>query len=130
MLQTLKHRLKCSMCSNRLQVDKKLNLDVNSTSTSKYLMNLDRGGLTVPSSFSFNICALGYTIFQCILNEYEDLFIVKENRRDLLIQICLKELDSGDESEICPSCCTSTYSIYGNANSFTKMALDILTPCL
>jgi len=46
------------------------------------------------------------------LNKHEDLFIRKSYQRDIILNICLNDLDSGEESELCPSCSTTSTTVY------------------
>ena len=106
---SVSNRLKCKMCNNRLCLDKRLLIEENSIPT--YILNLDRGGLKIPSEYSLEICSLVFKIFQCILNKYEDLFIVQDNQRNILLNVCVRQLDDGN-TELCPQCGVSSTHVY------------------
>lgn len=106
---TVTNKLKCKMCNNRLCSDKKLLIEDNNIPT--YILNLDRGGLKIPSDYTLEICSLVFKIFQCILNECEDKFFMQDNQRNILLNICMHELDDGN-SELCPQCGVSSTHVY------------------
>lgn len=106
---SVSNRLKCIMCNNRLSSDKKLLLEEDNIPI--YILNLDRGGLRVPTLYCMEICSLVFRIFQCILNEFEDKFIKEKNQRNILLSICMRELDDG-YIELCPQCGVSSLHVY------------------
>lgn len=82
----------CKECMYKLCIDRPISVEA-SGDLHKYLDVLDRGGLTYPTRFTFNICSSTIRIFNILISEfYEKKFQSVNCQQHLLMKIAMEWL--------------------------------------
>ena len=81
-------KLNCSICKKILSPGKNIiNAEIDS-SLNEYFNNLNRGGLTYPSSILLHTFQASYSIFNtCILSNLEEKFLNLKNQKVVLLDL-------------------------------------------
>lgn len=74
-------KFKCDFCKSSLVYNEEMVVDENYD----LIKNLNRGGLSFPKDIAVRVVLVSYTLFNKLLENYEDAFLSIHNKRDFVI---------------------------------------------
>ena len=104
-----------------------LDLDIGSD-VLRYFDIVNRGGLTYPSNFMFNIIQRAYNIFNVCISQYEESFLRVGNQKQTLLGVFEKHLTGNsyfnDELAPCEVCgCKLVSNVMRSLSCFANILL-------
>lgn len=78
------------MCRSELITDQDLKLDMVTT---KYILDLDRGGLKWPTEFLMEVVTQVFCLFRVLVSEeFESVFLIQHNQRQTFVKLAIEHL--------------------------------------